>query len=518
MLDVAARAATGSVDAVTMERELKLAAPMELTRPDLDGLSGLRGDAPVVFELSAAYYDTRDLTLARSGVTLRYRSGEPGPPWTVKLPAAADGTLLSRQELSFAGDPDTMPARVRDLVRGYVGSRRLRCVARLDTHRTLIRFRDVDGAASADLVDDVVTTSVRDEPTGQFREIEFELAADAKQPRRLQRAAARRLIAAGCQAEPPIPKLVRALGERAQAAPDLVVVPVGAKAATAELVRHALTAAVLRMQQHDAGLRLGDDPEDLHQFRVAARTLRSDLQTFGAVLEDEWAHVIRSELGWLVTEVGRVRDLDVLRERLVAQTHDLPPDDASGVEALLATLQEQTDRARAAMLTALRSHRYDSLIAMLVRGAREPAFAPDAPVWSASSARRTTRDAVRHQYRHLQHAVAACSEPATDVELHRIRIAAKRSRYAMEAARPILGAVADATAAAMADLQTVLGDWHDTTVAEQWLRGAAHERPRCALVAGELIAVQRQDGRRLRAAWRTVWEAIDTKEHRRAWR
>src|SRR5688572_17629859 len=39
-------------------------------------------------DLRAAYYDTPDLRLARSGVTLRRRTGEgEGPVWTVKLPA-----------------------------------------------------------------------------------------------------------------------------------------------------------------------------------------------------------------------------------------------------------------------------------------------------------------------------------------------------------------------------------------------------------------------------------------------
>lgn len=51
--------------------------------------------------LDAVYYDTPDLALAWSGITMRHRTGEDGPEWTVKLPAGRSGTDLVRRELVF---------------------------------------------------------------------------------------------------------------------------------------------------------------------------------------------------------------------------------------------------------------------------------------------------------------------------------------------------------------------------------------------------------------------------------
>jgi CHAD domain-containing protein len=500
---------------MSVEREIKLMAPEGFTLPDMDDVAGLRGAAPVSLELNAVYYDTSDLALARVGATVRYRTGEDAAPWTVKLPGAAVGELPARRELGFEGTARAVPALVRDLVRGYVQSRRLRKVIRMHTQRTLIRLRDQGGTHRADLVDDVVSAYDGRRQVASFHEVEVEFA-DGAGTRKQQRAVRKALTAAGCQAEPPMPKVVRAIGERARAAPDVVVEHLGGKPTIEDLIRHALAVSVDRLQRHDAGVRLGEDPEDLHQFRVAARTLRSDLQTFGAVLDAEWARALRGELGWLVGEVGNVRDLDVLGERLRMHAEGLPSEDDTGRDALFDHLREQTRTAREAALTALRSHRYDSLLEALIEATKTPAFAGDNDAQAALPARRIVHAAVRRQYRRLERAVAACSEDPTDADLHRIRIAAKRGRYAMEAARPEFGRPATAHAAALAQLQDVLGDWHDATVAQQWLREAAQARPTCAVVAGQLIATQRQQATRLRREWRPIWKAADAKEHR-AW-
>ena len=88
---------------------------------------------------------------------------------------------------------------------------------------------------------------------------------------------------------------------------------------------------------------------------------------------------------------------------------------------------------------------------------------------------------------------------APDAALHAIRILAKRARYAVDAVAPLYGKDARRFARALADVQTVLGEYQDTTVAEAWLRSAAKALPSTRLVAGELIAFERDDRVRLRA-------------------
>ncbi|HEY4610015.1 MAG TPA: CYTH domain-containing protein, partial [Ilumatobacteraceae bacterium] len=70
-----------------IEREIKLAADVGISMPDLaDVLPGAEMGPVAVVHLDAVYYDTPTLSLARAGLTLRSRTGETGPIWTLKLP------------------------------------------------------------------------------------------------------------------------------------------------------------------------------------------------------------------------------------------------------------------------------------------------------------------------------------------------------------------------------------------------------------------------------------------------
>ena len=102
----------------------------------------------------------------------------------------------------------------------------------------------------------------------------------------------------------------------------------------------------------------------------------------------------------------------------------------------------------------------------------------------------------------------------TDPELHRIRILAKRARYAAEAVAPVVGA-ATAFARAAAKLQTVLGEHQDSVTAQAWLR-SAKVTGRRAFVAGELIALERIAAEKARSEWPKVWKSLDRKKLR-AW-
>jgi CHAD domain-containing protein len=113
----------------------------------------------------------------------------------------------------------------------------------------------------------------------------------------------------------------------------------------------------------------------------------------------------------------------------------------------------------------------------------------------------------------LRSAVRGLPETPTDPELHRIRILAKRARYAAEAVAPVAGAGAAAFARAAAKLQTILGEHQDGVTAQAWLRSAKVTGKR-AFVAGELIALERLAADDARARWRKIWDALDRKRLR----
>ena len=98
----------------------------------------------------------------------------------------------------------------------------------------------------------------------------------------------------------------------------------GDAATVADVIKVALGSSVERLFEHEAAVRSGEDPEDVHQARVAARRMRSDLRTFRDFVDTQWANDLRAELQWLGGELGEVRDIEVMLERLRADVAQLP--------------------------------------------------------------------------------------------------------------------------------------------------------------------------------------------------
>ncbi|GAC1597591.1 MAG: CYTH and CHAD domain-containing protein [Acidimicrobiales bacterium] len=503
-----------------IEREVKLAGWPGLVIPDLSqALPGVSVTVLGSVRLDATYFDTADLRLARSGASLRYRSemaqdadaraAEPEPPWTVKLADGTEGPGLARRELTFDGRERRIPSEASSVVLGITRGAPLVAVARLRTERARLRLFDAEGAILAELDDDEVSVLVNG-PSGRrrmasrFRELEVELG-DGADPAILDTIVGV-LRSVGAGPPDPTPKVMRALGPQAYDAPDVVVQSVDRNATVAEAITAAVAASVVVLINHDAGVRLGEDPEDVHKARVATRRLRSDLRTFRALLDPEWAGDLRDELRWVAGLLGAVRDADVLIERLTMQARRLDPADHGPARSLLSGLDRRRDEARTELLVGMESSRYTALLDRLVVAARSPVLVV-AEVTPADSAREVLPGVVLRPWRHLASAVAALGDDPTDDQLHEIRIRAKRCRYAAEAVAPVVGKQARTLAAAVAEVQGVLGDFHDAVVAGAWLR--EHGRTVSAeeaLVAGQLMGVEDQLADRDRRLWRKAWK------------
>src|SRR5258708_30800353 len=296
-----------------LEREVKLGAGPAFHLPDLNGVvDGVTVTPPEVVRLETVYYDTSDLRLARWGVSLRRRAGE---GWTLKLSPSTEQGMLERDEITFQGGTKKPPAAALALVRAYVRTSELVPVARLSTQRRRVRLVGADGARVAEVVDD--EGSVRDgrRVAARFREIEIEVAG-AEGNEAIVAPLVERLRAAGAGAPDPTPKHIRALGPPATAPPEVSALPVTLESPARDVIRSVLAEAVAAILRNDPLVRLGTDPEGVHQERVATRKLRSHLRTFGPLLEPEWSEPLRSELGWLALALGPVRDREVLLERL----------------------------------------------------------------------------------------------------------------------------------------------------------------------------------------------------------
>jgi CHAD domain-containing protein len=492
-----------------VEREVKLAAPDGFRFPRLDAcVNGLTISPLPRRSLTATYYDTADLRLARWGLTVRYRTGD-NTGWTVKLPDGDGGPALVRRELQFEGGPGEVPAELLDLLRAYLRRDPLGEVARLRTTRTGVQLQGAEGVPEVEVVDDRVVVYDGRTISGRFRQLEVE-ATDERGTDAMT-AVADRLLAAGAQRDEVGPKLVHALGPRAAGSPEVPPVSLHPGSQAGDAIRAALAAGVTRLLRHDPGVRVGDDPEDVHQARVATRRLRSDLRTFRTLLDQERAVPLRDELKWVADLLGAARDADVLLERLRRDADKLPQRDAAAVAGLLRRLAAERDRARVRVREGVKSERYVDLIERLVAFAQVPPLVGD---W-ALPARDALPGLVLPTWKHLRRSVEQLSDPPRPDELHQVRIRAKRCRYASEAVAPAVGKEASKFASAVADLQGVLGDHHDAYVADAWLREASTVvDPAQVLAAGELISLQMLDAARLEREWQSVWKKASKKSLR----
>ena len=488
-----------------LEREAKLQAPAGFRVPDLGG-DGLVATEQKPQRLVTVYVDTPDLRIARWGSSLRHRQGE---GWTVKLPSPTNGSQLVRTEVNFEGDDARkLPTAAADLVRAYVRGQELAPVARLQTVRRGVEIGDDVGRRLAVVTDDEVSVMDGRRVASRFRELEVELDPEADDD--LSEILIDRLTQAGAGPIDNVPKLVRALGPRAASPPDVEVAELDEHATVADVVRRELATSVVRLLRHDAGVRLGEDPEAVHQARVATRRVRSALRTFRDVIEPDWGRSLRDRLKGVADRLGAVRDTEVLRDRLRSREPSLPEGDRKGLDELVTSLEMARDEAREQLLEAIREPTYVALLDELVEAAREPRVLEGAAGAPAAS---ELRSVLERPWQHLEHAVERAREDASDASLHAVRIRAKRARYAAEAVSPVFGKPAAGFAEAAARLQDALGEHQDSVVARAWLRETAASGAD-AFVAGELSAIEAQAAAAVRATWPKAWKALSRKRLR----
>lgn len=502
-----------------LEEERKYDVDDDFVVPDLAGCLPTGGQVVKLprVTLTATYYDTADLRLARAGTSLRFRHGDE-LPWTVKLPTAVAGV---RHEISRKGKPDAPPSDLIALVTAVSRGAPLAPAAVVRTVRRAGELRAADGTVLVELADDKVSVLDGRTVTRRFREIEAELKAG---DRALLDAVGAALTAAGARTGDFTPKHVRALGPAAGGAPDLVAVtPLAAKASAGDVVTNAVRGGVRRILTFDPLVRLraavGDDDTAVHQMRVGCRRLRSDLRTFAPLVDRAWSKPLRDELRWLAAALGAARDAEVLRARLrrTAAADPLAPPDAAAVDRIDAALAARHATALAALDTVLTSERYLRLVESLVTAARTPQLTPAAD----ERASKVLPRLVSRPWRDLAYGARGVDGAADldrfspDERWHAVRIHGKRARYAVEAVREAVGPQARKLGKALAAVQDLLGEHQDAAVAaDTWLEiaGGAPDDHALAVTAGRLYERERTAIRQARAGFADAWRAASRRK------
>ncbi len=120
-----------------------------------------------------------------------------------------------------------------------------------------------------------------------------------------------------------------------------------------EMAESVLPARLETLFKHEMGTRAGEDPEELHDMRVASRRLRAALEAFAVCYHGKEFKRVARQTKALTDALGGVRDSDVLLERMEAYAATVPPDEAPAIARFIATIRAERETRRAAMLNAL---------------------------------------------------------------------------------------------------------------------------------------------------------------------
>jgi CHAD domain-containing protein len=262
-----------------------------------------------------------------------------------------------------------------------------------------------------------------------------------------------------------------------------------------------MQSCLAHLQANEEGVLYGEDPEFVHQLRVALRRMRSALSVFAELVPKEKTLSLREELRWLTKELDGARNWDVLALETMSPICAAFPD-SEGLAQLSSRISEVRQQRDAQARGAVASSRYSKFLLDLGAWLCTAPWR-DATGTEARAPEPCIADFAANvlQKRHKQlkkrgKSIASLSSP----ERHRVRIAAKKLRYAAEffsslysrkrareyiaalsALQDVLGALND-TATTLTLLQELQVAEHDTSqqqavgIVRGWVLGADHVR------------------------------------------
>ena len=514
-----------------MEIELKLQlAPQDAPRlrahPLLAQYAQTTQAAPQVLQMHDMYVDTPDLQLCRHQAGLRVRQVDGRWVQTLKAGGSVSGGLHSRHEWEgeVAGQSvelDALDAAIgrkqpiRALLRQDGIRDALQPVFTTRIERTVWQLRTPQG----DLIECVLDQGVIEHgEAGAARSVPVsEIELELKQGQ----AASLFDVALALLQDVPLQlghmsKAER--GYRLAASQPLRAVKAQPLALDAGMsVQQAFIGicgnCLEQVGANQDGVAAGEEVESVHQMRVGLRRFRSALGMFKSLLA--LPDALKGELDWLAGVLGEARDWDVLAGSTLAQVDGAAQAEAA---ALSEAAQGQARLRHAQAAQAITSARYTACMLGLQRWLQARAWRDSCSTGQlrrldariSPFARASLRKNQRRLLQRGKHLLQAMPQ-----QRHRVRIAAKKTRYATEFFAALFAARAvRAYVGRLSALQDELGWLNDVQVAGrllQQLPEAQAELPEqdalrlhAAFIRGYLAAQAQSQGRegRMHQAWR----------------
>jgi CHAD domain-containing protein len=209
-----------------------------------------------------------------------------------------------------------------------------------------------------------------------------------------------------------------------------------------------------------------DDIEAVHDLRVATRRLRSALRDFAPVMRKGAHKSVGRDIKNLADVLGTARDLDVAivaLEKLQRRAKEEPV--KTGIQNLIDEKRSARERAQLDLMEALGVSAIEDLRDRFFT-AIEKSTKRKKNKSATLSFNEAGREAVFESLQEFCRLSSSLYEPFEIKRLHKLRICAKRLRYAIELFTACWGASMAPYAEEVAEMQSYLGEIHD---ADAWI-------------------------------------------------
>jgi len=429
------------------------------------------------------YLDTDDWRIHRAGFALRIRSGSGRSQATLKSLKSASAEVADRRELSETLENSesesirlsTGPVGTR--VHALSGARRLVPLFEIRTSRQRFSIRREDEAQQLGEIalDETVISRPRGAPQMSMQRVEVEALTETREPLQLLVKTLQRNCALEAAFDTKFSNGLKSAGLVPEPAPAFAPPAVDASMTMVEVAMANLRRHWSAWHLHEPGARLGDDPEELHDLRVAGRRVDAILRQFRSSLPPSFLQ-IRPTLKTVLRALGPARDLDVALSELETFSREMPKSDRVSVEPLKQHLVFERDRARVRMLSVLDSIWVQKNLQELTSLLAAPSAASQQS--SPELALNMSPELIRRRYRKLRKRADLLKSDCSMEAYHGVRGQVKQLRYALEAVAGIYGKPADQMLRALRRWQEKLGVQQDAAVASGRLKAIASAPPK----------------------------------------
>ena len=202
------------------------------------------------------------------------------------------------------------------------------------------------------------------------------------------------------------------------------------------------------------------DIEVVHRMRVASRRLRAALSVFKVIIPAKKTKVWRKEIRKIGRALGRARQLDVQIKFLEAAKQRIKNNSRIvQIQEVIKSLKDKRRKAQRQIDIALEGFEIKKRLLGLTAYLDKLAFGKRGDFRGRFSILKGV--VIRKRLDKLLKFAPYVFRPQSKKELHRMRIAAKKLRYALEIFRPWYGAKLDKYIRASRDIQDSLGDFRE---------------------------------------------------------